>query len=218
LGVVAGCGTTPDRSTGALQTVGVSASAHFFMTLATATLAPTRRRRVLYAIVFQVLLSSIIDICTQRQSLSGVDAQSNRRGNAKPNQQRQQAQRRQQQQRRQKQKRNARPAQPNNRKKNTGAGGFGGGTFNFDFGGSSGGKKKKKKPNQHQNRQRRQQQQHGGYGNGYGNGHQQQSNRQQSRQNGDPSKYYKILGMPTTANAKDIKSAYRKLALKHHPG
>lgn len=178
------------------------------MTLA--TLAPTRRRRdILYAIVFQVLLSSMIDICTQRRSpLSRVEAKSNRRGKTRLDQQRQQQQRRQQQ------RRNARPAQSNNRKKNTGAGGYGGGTFNFDFGGSSGGKKKKKKPNHRQGRQRQQQQQHAGYG----NGHQQQRNRQQSRQNGDPSKYYKILGLPMTAKAKDIKVAYRKLALKHHPG
>jgi curved DNA-binding protein len=29
--------------------------------------------------------------------------------------------------------------------------------------------------------------------------------------------YYKILGIAKTASAKDIKSAYRKLARKHHP-
>src|ERR1700759_5076722 len=29
--------------------------------------------------------------------------------------------------------------------------------------------------------------------------------------------YYKILGVDKTANEKDIKNAYRKLARKHHP-
>ena len=30
--------------------------------------------------------------------------------------------------------------------------------------------------------------------------------------------YYKILGIPKTANEQEIKKAYRKEALKHHPG
>ena len=29
--------------------------------------------------------------------------------------------------------------------------------------------------------------------------------------------YYKVLGIPKTATANDIKKAYRKLARKHHP-
>jgi curved DNA-binding protein CbpA len=29
--------------------------------------------------------------------------------------------------------------------------------------------------------------------------------------------YYSVLGVPRTASEKDIKSAYRKLARKHHP-
>jgi DnaJ family protein C protein 9 len=29
---------------------------------------------------------------------------------------------------------------------------------------------------------------------------------------------YKVLGLEKTATADEIKSAYRKLALKHHPG
>ena len=47
------------------------------------------------------------------------------------------------------------------------------------------------------------------YGQQYGGGGQQQSA-------GDPSEYYKILGLKANAKAKDIKSAYRKLALKYH--
>lgn len=30
--------------------------------------------------------------------------------------------------------------------------------------------------------------------------------------------YYKILGVPKSANDQEIKKAYRKEALKHHPG
>jgi len=30
--------------------------------------------------------------------------------------------------------------------------------------------------------------------------------------------YYKILGVAKTANEQEIKKAYRKEALKHHPG
>ena len=30
--------------------------------------------------------------------------------------------------------------------------------------------------------------------------------------------YYKILGIPKTATEAEIKKAYRKEALKHHPG
>eukprot|EP00547_Thalassionema_nitzschioides_P016246 CAMPEP_0194248502 /NCGR_PEP_ID=MMETSP0158-20130606/18517_1 /TAXON_ID=33649 /ORGANISM="Thalassionema nitzschioides, Strain L26-B" /LENGTH=151 /DNA_ID=CAMNT_0038984813 /DNA_START=25 /DNA_END=476 /DNA_ORIENTATION=+ len=33
----------------------------------------------------------------------------------------------------------------------------------------------------------------------------------------NPDDYYSILGMPRSASSKEIKSAYRKLALKHHP-
>lgn len=29
---------------------------------------------------------------------------------------------------------------------------------------------------------------------------------------------YKVLGIETAATAEQVKSAYRKLALKHHPG
>lgn len=29
---------------------------------------------------------------------------------------------------------------------------------------------------------------------------------------------YEVLGLETTASADDVKKAYRKLALKHHPG
>ena len=41
------------------------------------------------------------------------------------------------------------------------------------------------------------------------------SNRQQQQQSG-PDDLYKILGVKKNANDKEIKSAYRKLALKHH--
>ena len=29
--------------------------------------------------------------------------------------------------------------------------------------------------------------------------------------------YYEVLGVPRTADDQQVKSAYRKLALKHHP-
>ena len=44
--------------------------------------------------------------------------------------------------------------------------------------------------------------------------HQQQQQQQQNA--GDPSEYYKALQLKPNASAKDIKSAYRKLALKYH--
>ena len=52
------------------------------------------------------------------------------------------------------------------------------------------------------------------YGQQYGGGQQQYGQAQQSA--GDPSEYYKTLGLKANAKAKDIKSAYRKLALKYH--
>ena len=36
-------------------------------------------------------------------------------------------------------------------------------------------------------------------------------------QNVDNNKYYKILGVDKNANEKDIKKAYRRLAVVHHP-
>jgi len=55
------------------------------------------------------------------------------------------------------------------------------------------------------------------YGQQYGGGQQQYGGGQQAQQNaGDPSEYYKTLGLKANAKAKDIKSAYRKLALKYH--
>ena len=33
----------------------------------------------------------------------------------------------------------------------------------------------------------------------------------------EPKDYYKILDIPRDASAKDIKSAFRKAARKHHP-
>lgn len=49
-------------------------------------------------------------------------------------------------------------------------------------------------------------------------GHQQPGGQQhQQKQNGDPNNYYGVLKLPQKADAKEIKSAYRKLALKFHP-
>lgn len=73
-------------------------------------------------------------------------------------------------------------------------------------------------------RRRNQQQnpygQYGGFGDQfnqqqYANQFKQQQHQQQ-QQAGDPSEYYKALQLKPNASAKDIKSAYRKLALKYH--
>ena len=70
-------------------------------------------------------------------------------------------------------------------------------------------------------RRRNQQQQnpYGQYG-GFGDqfNQQQYANQfnQQQQNAGDPSEYYKALQLKPNASAKDIKSAYRKLALKYH--
>ena len=74
-------------------------------------------------------------------------------------------------------------------------------------------------------RRRNQQQQnpygqYGGFGGDQFNQQQyanQFNQQQQQQQNaGDPSEYYKALQLKPNASAKDIKSAYRKLALKYH--
>ncbi|KAL9191445.1 hypothetical protein ACHAXT_001151 [Thalassiosira profunda] len=56
---------------------------------------------------------------------------------------------------------------------------------------------------------------------GNGNSRQRRQQQQQQQQSGknqqSDNDYYKILGVSKNAKAKDIKSAYRKLALKHHP-
>ena len=59
----------------------------------------------------------------------------------------------------------------------------------------------------------------GGGGGGGGEGQQQQQHRQQKQQRREPKEqdYYSILGLSKNAKPKDIKSAYRKLALQFHP-
>ena len=47
--------------------------------------------------------------------------------------------------------------------------------------------------------------------------HQKQQNLERLRKLAERKDYYKILGVPKTASDKDIKSAYRKLAMQYHP-
>mmetsp|Transcript_74838 Transcript_74838/g.132175 ORF Transcript_74838/g.132175 Transcript_74838/m.132175 type:complete len:505 (-) Transcript_74838:234-1748(-) len=47
--------------------------------------------------------------------------------------------------------------------------------------------------------------------------HQAEQNLQRLRKMAERKDYYKILGVPKTASDKDIKSAYRKLAMQYHP-
>ena len=66
--------------------------------------------------------------------------------------------------------------------------------------------------NQRRKQQQRQQQQYGGFG-----GQQQYGGGGAGNQsNDDPSEYYKTLKVKKNASDKDIKSAYRKMALKFH--
>lgn len=67
--------------------------------------------------------------------------------------------------------------------------------------------------------QQQQQQQQRRSNNGSSNNRQNQQRHQQSNQNqnNDPNDYYRILNVKKTAKPKEIKSAYRKLALKYHP-
>ena len=67
--------------------------------------------------------------------------------------------------------------------------------------------------NQRRKQQQRQQQQYGGFG-----GQQQQygGGGAGNQSNEDPSEYYKTLKVKKNASDKDIKSAYRKMALKFH--
>jgi len=119
-------------------------------------------------------------------------------------------QRRQQQQRRAQQRR--RQQQRQNPYANMGGGfqmpnmnGFGGGGFDQ--------KQYERYAKQQQAQYEKQYGQQ--YGQQYGGG-QQQYGQQAQQSAGDPSEYYKTLGLKTNAKAKDIKSAYRKLALKYH--
>ena len=118
-------------------------------------------------------------------------------------------QRRQQQQRRAQQQRQRQQQQQQNPYANMG-GGFPGGMPNMNgFGG--GGFDQKQYERYAKQQQAQYEKQYGQqYGQQYGGGQQAQQNA------GDPSEYYKTLGLKANAEAKDIKSAYRKLALKYH--
>jgi len=52
---------------------------------------------------------------------------------------------------------------------------------------------------------------------GMGGGFEEMGGRGEPREPANTTKYYEILGVDKKAEMKDIKKAYQKLALKHHP-